>query len=306
MDSGNALVGAAAGATGVGASAWAAGASFGSVAAGTTSLGFGATVAGGAAAGFVSGSASAWTGGASFGEGLGAGFIGAAFGGTTAGAFYGLSKAAGSLADKYFNKTMKTAYAYEYTVDQVTGTITKVSNLGGADTHFYHIGTYVDNGTAFLSPSTRMVTGINTINAFRFWESAQSTISAFSAPASGLTGFFLEPAGPSTTIRNQDRRVPAGVYNLTPNMNSYPDDFMIYNDLVPMNRGITIHSGNHPDNTLGCLLPRCSWGDAPGKYAKWGDNWVGKSGAKLKALRAHINKLGYKNVQVNIFDVFGN
>jgi hypothetical protein len=300
-----ALIGAASGAAGIGASAWAAGASFTSVASGATALGLGGSLAAGAAAGFTSGAGSTWLGGGSFGQGLGSGFKGAALGAATAGALYGLSKGAGALAMRSSRKAfMESALAFnEYAVDQSTGAISQISTLGGSDTHFYHVGTWSDAGTAFQSGRTFIVDGANTINSFRFWESASSTISAFSVPASGLTGYFLERPGPSTTVANQGLRIPAGSYNLTPNMGRFPEDYMLYNNSVPAGRGITIHIGNNPDATIGCLLPGCSWGNAPGKYAHWGDNWVSGSGTKLNSIRAYIKKTGYRNVRFNIFDV---
>ncbi len=185
--------------------------------------------------------------------------------------------------------------AYEYTVDVKTGKINQVSKLGGYDTHFYQLGYATDNGSAFRYLMTQVVEGANTINSFRFWQSAASTISAFSVPASGLTGYFLEPKGPATTTRNLNRRVPAQSYNLTPNINSYPKDYMIYNDNVPASRGITIHSGNKPAHTRGCLLPGSNWS---------GEDFVGLSLNKLKKLRTYISQTGEWDVRLNIYDAF--
>ena len=251
--------------------------------------------ASGFAGGFVGGAGNAWAGGASFGQGLRSGLIGGGAGAITGGLIGG---AAGFINVPAFSDD--DLFAYEYTVDVKTGAINKVSNMGGVNTHFYHIGFSTDGGSAFRYFSTKVVDGANAINAFRFWQSAASTISAFNIPATGLAGYFLEPKGPSTTTRNLDRRIPSGTYNLTPNINSHPQDFMIFNNNVPASRGITIHSGNSPDDTLGCLLPGSSWGG----NRQWGMNWVNNSKAIRNALRLYINNTGYSNVRVNIYDLF--
>ncbi len=180
------------------------------------------------------------------------------------------------------------------------GSYTPNPDLGGTSTHFYFLGTYSDGAFVASNAYPFVVEGLNTINSFRFWESTASTISAFHLPATGLTGFFLEPAGPSTTLRDQNKRVPEGSYNLTPNINSYPKDYVIYNQNVPESRGITIHIGNSPDDTIGCLLPGTSWGG----HKQWGMNWVNNSKALRNDLRLQINKVGYSNIRVNIFDSF--
>lgn len=107
-----------------------------------------------------------------------------------------------------------------------------------------------------------MATNLLTIT--RKWQTAVSTISVFNAPATvgttscarGVTGYILEEKGPSTTQRNQDRRVPAGVYRLKWHVSprfgkTLP---LLYNDLVPASRYILIHSGNHAGHTEGCLI----------------------------------------------------
>lgn len=71
-----------------------------------------------------------------------------------------------------------------------------------------------------------------------------------------LRGYTLEPAGPDTTERMKDKRIPEGRYNLdwhySPRFKGwYP---RLYNDLVPKDRYILIHSGNYPEHTEGCIL----------------------------------------------------
>ena len=82
-----------------------------------------------------------------------------------------------------------------------------------------------------------------------------------------MTGFSLEPAGPDTTERNKDRRVPAGIYNLDwyKSGRTGKTQPVIYNDKVPMDRYIAIHQGNCPKDTEGCILLGDSY-DSKGIY----------------------------------------
>lgn len=82
-----------------------------------------------------------------------------------------------------------------------------------------------------------------------------------------MTGFSLEPAGPDTTERNKDRRVPAGIYNLDwyKSARTGKTQPVIYNDKVPMDRYIAIHQGNYPKDTEGCILLGDSY-DSKGVY----------------------------------------
>jgi len=75
-----ALVGAAAGATGIGVSAWAAGAAFTAVGSGAASVGFGGALLGGIAGGAVSGGLGAALNGGNIGTGLWQGALGGAIG----------------------------------------------------------------------------------------------------------------------------------------------------------------------------------------------------------------------------------
>ena len=82
-----------------------------------------------------------------------------------------------------------------------------------------------------------------------------------------LKGYTLEPAGPDTTERMKDRRVPQGKYNLDWHLSSRLKKLCprIYNELVPKDRFILIHSGNYPEHTEGCILLGDS-ADARGVY----------------------------------------
>ena len=262
--------------------------------------------AGSGAGGFVSGAGNAWMNGASFSQGLNAGFSMAAKGMISGGIIGGITGGIGhGLNNRIQNKTFFSGehkdhglLAYQYTVDANSGAINRISDLGGAKTHFYHVGYATDMPPAFVQTMAQaiVVDGENTINSFRIWQSLNANISAFSIPNAGVTGYFLEPNGPSTTMRNTGRRIPGGTYKLTPNNASYPNDFIVYNDKVPADRGITIHQGAYPDHTEGCLIPGAKWSSTePAVYY---------STDKLPQIRSFINESGYRNVRLNIYYAF--
>jgi len=111
------------------------------------------------------------------------------------------------------------------------------------------------------------------IRIVRKWEydsgdnSTSSTVGTFTIDNDTLTGYILEPLGPSTTERDQDKRIPAGEYSLTWRTsghfpkNKYNDRYLdngfpnIYNEDVAKGRGILIHRGCTGIDTTGCLLP---------------------------------------------------
>ena len=137
------------------------------------------------------------------------------------------------------------------------------------------------------------------INAQRLVESPDATVSSFIAYGrisyANVIGYFLEPGGPSTTTPNQDKRIPAGSYNIEPySSNSYPNNFRIYNDFVSKERKILIHSGNYHYNTLGCLLPGNSYSMSGENYAVW------NSGSMMNSLRILFNG---RDVILNILDI---
>ena len=88
-------------------------------------------------------------------------------------------------------------------------------------------------------------------------ETRESTTGKFSISGTNISGYFLEPAGPSTTTPDLDRRIPAGTYKLTLNVGKKAG-LRLYNSQVPFKRAILIHRGNSPDDTKGCLLPGCT------------------------------------------------
>ena len=112
------------------------------------------------------------------------------------------------------------------------------------------------------------------IEMSRFTESPDATLSRFTANgpnSKSLSGYILEPGGPSTTKSGLDRRIPAGTYNMrpyhSPSLNQ--DVYILSNSQVSEGRGILIHIGNYPSNTLDCLLPGSSYSMYNGNYAVW-------------------------------------
>ena len=185
----------------------------------------------------------------------------------------------------------------EWNLDVKTGKFKAVSDKGGDKIDYYNIGTTNSEGV-FESTETvkidRATDGKAQINSFRIKDSENSTISAYNVPGTGHSGFFLEPAGPSTKKANQDQRIPEGLFNLESySSTNYSDNFLIYNKDVSKDRKILIHTGNYPKNTLGCFLPGCSFGTD----AVW------SSGTKFKELRSLIKCFGASNVTLNVNNV---
>lgn len=69
-------------------------------------------------------------------------------------------------------------------------------------------------------------------------------------------GYTLEPAGEDTTQSGQDRRIPAGNYDVAwHNSPRFKKNLpLLYNKFVPKMRHILIHAGNYPEHTSGCIL----------------------------------------------------
>lgn len=108
-----------------------------------------------------------------------------------------------------------------------------------------------------------------------------------------MTGYTLEPAGPDTTERGKDRRIPAGLYSVAWHRSAKFNRVLpvLFNEQVPKDRYIEIHAGNHPKHTEGCILV--------GKWAN--DEGVFES---VKALEALLSFIQNKNLEVEILNEF--
>lgn len=71
-----------------------------------------------------------------------------------------------------------------------------------------------------------------------------------------MSGYTLEPAGPDTTERGKDRRIPAGLYSVVWHKSAKFNRVLpvLFNEQVPKDRYIEIHAGNYPKHTEGCIL----------------------------------------------------
>ncbi|OFX61372.1 MAG: hypothetical protein A2046_15180 [Bacteroidetes bacterium GWA2_30_7] len=104
-----------------------------------------------------------------------------------------------------------------------------------------------------------------------------------------VSGFMLEPAGPSTTESGQDKRIPAGYYDLEEHSGTnYKGVPKLSNSEVSAGRAILIHYGNYPDNTSGCQLPGST---------RTTDFVGGNSKAKSTEINNAINSAGYENTK---------
>ena len=165
---------------------------------------------------------------------------------------------------------------------------------GDYPSHFYSaVG---DNSNFYLPEEEKNNTTPeapkNNIIYQRTTETNESTTGTFTIPGTSINGYILEPSGPSTTESNLDKRIPAGTYNLIPNVGQ-KYGLRLFNKNVSKGRAILIHVGNYPGDTEGCLLP----GSSVGK------NSVGGSGDMIKKIMKHFTKVGFKGATITITDI---
>ena len=72
----------------------------------------------------------------------------------------------------------------------------------------------------------------------------------------GFSGYTMERPGPPTSISGLSRPIPNGLYDTYPRENLFSGSFAfrIFNDTVPISRGILGHVGNTADDSTGCIL----------------------------------------------------
>lgn len=134
---------------------------------------------------------------------------------------------------------------------------------------------------------------LHIIEVVRDRQTPRSTTSTYTADR--LTGFMLEPPGPSTTQAGQRKRIPAGTYRIVWHDGAkYRGVVRLFNDQVPQSRAILIHVGNYPSNTDGCLLA--------GKTRSV--DVVGTSRGAVDELMQWIRERGIDNVRIVIKDQF--
>jgi hypothetical protein len=121
---------------------------------------------------------------------------------------------------KFANGALTAAMSYAF--NQVASQQSRNVSAGRAE----------DDGSA--------VVGMLEITYVRFWETAESTIGEFWYFENGqrVSGYFLEPPGPSSIARGSDLRIMEGTYSIVPHSgNRFKNHFRL--DGVPGGAGLS-------------------------------------------------------------------
>ena len=183
-----------------------------------------------------------------------------------------------------------------YYVNQKTGVIEKIGEKGHSEVDHFYVGTSKSEVKLNEASQISVVRGGGSIVSFRLRETENETVSAFIVPETGQKGFIIEPAGPATTVRDQNKRIPVGAYNLVKHSGSkFKNHFKLQNDNVPADRDIVLHRGRDFRNTRGCLLVGCELvGNAMPNFSK---------DTALKDLYSYIRSSGHTKLKFHIYNV---
>jgi hypothetical protein len=145
-------------------------------------------------------------------------------------------------------------------------------NVGHWTDYSWEKNTYWDGWTVIVT-AKKVYNNLATIIVNRIKDSEKSTLGKYTIykyPYRNASGYILEPAGPSTSKRNQDQRIPPGEYLVQPyNSGNHPSTYIVTNEEVPEDRRILIHIGNYHTDTEGCLLPGKDCDMRDGEYVVW-------------------------------------
>jgi hypothetical protein len=152
--------------------------------------------------------------------------------------------------------------------------------------------------------------GKTTVYILRFKQTSTCTISTLLIPGKTSTDdppiYLLEPEGPDTYQRNQDKRIPEGKYKIIPQEGWDPKNTKkprkvpwLYNSDVAIDRGILIHAGMARGNTTGCLMPGKAFDFETNRFKRMDD--ILETEAYIEQI---FSTIGYENIEIYVINLF--
>lgn len=113
-----------------------------------------------------------------------------------------------------------------------------------------------DNNSTNPESSTDDTTEETTITMTiqREKETKHSTLSSWEVEGTDLSGYILEPAGPSSTTEGDGKRIKAGKFGIEFKYSGHFKRLMPYLTGVEGKTYVMLHTGNWPSETTACLL----------------------------------------------------
>lgn len=188
-------------------------------------------------------------------------------------------------------------------VDNVTAIInlkTDKDSYAGRRTHFHRTQQIFKISQCKLQDEQNKVSktssGKVNIRLTRKWQNSKTTIGTFTIDESEITGYFLEEKGPSSTQANAELRIPTGTYKLAYHSGTkIKKGIHVWNDAVPWDRYILIHTGNTATDTEGCIIAGT---------AKVDDNTVSGSKDKFNEIYNFLKTQNIEDVMLIITEQF--